>query len=78
MSLVDLFGVVALYSGLTLSDTVLTDDQGLCGAVCVWISKEKRDWISGRYICATWDMDELESKKEEIVKEDKLKWRMAV
>ncbi|EAU33968.1 predicted protein [Aspergillus terreus NIH2624] len=57
---------------------ILTDDQGLCGAVCVWISKEKRDWISGRYICATWDMDDLESKKEEIVKEDKLKWRMAV
>ncbi|KAL4940981.1 hypothetical protein BDV06DRAFT_223583 [Aspergillus oleicola] len=57
---------------------ILTDDQGLCGAVCVWISKQKRDWISGRYICATWDMDELEAKKDEILKDDKLKFRMVV
>jgi len=57
---------------------VLKDDIRLCGAVCVWLSKEKRPWASGRYIAATWDMEELEGMKEDIVVNDKLKFRMVV
>ena len=57
---------------------ILTEDLGLCGAVCVWLTKEKRSWLSGRWISSKWDMEKLESLKEEIVKEDKLKYRMVV
>lgn len=55
-----------------------TDDVALCGAFLVWLVKEKRDWLNGRYVSANWDVDELESKKEAIVGEDKLKMRMVV
>ncbi|KAF2180087.1 NAD(P)-binding protein [Zopfia rhizophila CBS 207.26] len=42
------------------------------------IVKEKRQWLSGRYLSANWDVEELEGKKEAIVSEDKLKMRMVV
>lgn len=54
------------------------DSVHLCGAVLVWLVKEKREWLSGRYIDATWDVDELEGMKEDIVKNDKLKMRLVV
>ncbi|KAH8733194.1 hypothetical protein GQ44DRAFT_721403 [Phaeosphaeriaceae sp. PMI808] len=51
----------------------LTDDVGLCGAFCVWLSKEKREWLNGRLVSAKWDVDELLEKKDDIVKLDLLK-----
>ncbi|KAF2748364.1 NAD(P)-binding protein [Sporormia fimetaria CBS 119925] len=57
---------------------ILSDDEGLAGAVCVWLSKERRAWLSGRYVSANWDMGELEGRREEIEKGDLLKFRMAV
>ena len=57
---------------------MLTDDIELCGAVCLWLSKESRPWLSGRYVSANWDMEELESMNEDIVRDDKLKFKMAV
>ena len=53
--------------------TDLTDDVGLCGAFCVWLSREKIMWLNGRLISATWDMDELMTKKLQIEGEDLLK-----
>lgn len=44
----------------------------------IWLTKEKRPWLSGRYVAYNWDVDELEAQKEEIEKEDKLKFRMVV
>lgn len=44
----------------------------------VWLTRERRDWLSGRFVISTWDMDELLAKKDEIVREDKLKFRMVV
>lgn len=58
--------------------SVLTEDVGLCGAVCVWLTKEKRSWLSGRWVSSKWDVENLESMKDDIVKEDKLRYRMAV
>jgi hypothetical protein len=58
--------------------TVLTDDPGICGGFCVWLTSERRDWLSGRYITANWDTEELEAMKDDIIKEDKLKFRMTV
>jgi NAD(P)-dependent dehydrogenase (short-subunit alcohol dehydrogenase family) len=54
------------------------DDMSLCGAFLIWLVKQRREWLSGRYISATWDVEELEAKKDEIVEGDRLKMRMVV
>ena len=56
----------------------MDDDVGLCGAFLIWLTREKKGWLSGRYVSVNWDVDELEGMKEEIVKGDKLKMRMVV
>ena len=43
-----------------------------------WLTKERREWLSGRYVAVTWDVDQLEKMKDQIVQEDKLKFSMAV
>ncbi|KAK5058811.1 hypothetical protein LTR84_011075 [Exophiala bonariae] len=67
--------------GLSAADaeimkSYLTDDNGLCGGFLTWLTKEKRDWLGGRFLSAQWDVDELDKKKEEIVSADKLKARL--
>ena len=57
---------------------VLHDDIGLCGGFLTWLTREKREWLGGRYLSVAWDVEELEKMKDEIVKEDKLKFRMVV
>lgn len=42
------------------------------------MSQNRPEFLSGRYVAAAWDMEELEARKEEIVKGDKLKWTMVV
>ncbi|OAP65259.1 hypothetical protein AYL99_01231 [Fonsecaea erecta] len=59
-------------------DTLLTEDIDLCGGWLTWLTRERREWLSGRYLAVTWDVDELEAMKDDIVREDKLKFRMAV
>lgn len=54
------------------------DSVELCGAFLVWLVKERREWLSGRYLSANWDVEELESKKDAIVSGDQLKMRMVV
>lgn len=54
------------------------DDVGLCGAFLLWLVKERREWLSGRYVSANWDVEELEGKKDVIVSGDQLKMRMVV
>jgi hypothetical protein len=44
----------------------------------VYLTREKRDWLAGRYINCTWDMPELMAQKDEIVKGDKLKVRLVI
>ncbi|KAF3035917.1 hypothetical protein E8E12_003800 [Didymella heteroderae] len=51
----------------------LTDDASLCGAFCVWLSREKKMWLNGRLISATWDVGELLEKRPHIESEDLLK-----
>ena len=47
----------------------LLDDVALCGAFCVWITKQKEElqWLNGKFLSANWDADELLAKKAEIV-----------
>lgn len=59
-------------------DTGLNDDIGLCGGFLTWLTGERRDWLSGRYLSVAWDVEELEKMKDEIVQGDKLKFRMVV
>lgn len=56
---------------------LLIDTPELAADTIVWLCKERRDWIRGRFISSTWDMEQLEGRKEEIVKADLLKFRMA-
>jgi hypothetical protein len=57
---------------LTLLD--LTDHVDLCGAFCVWLTRERRAWLSGRLLCATWDVDELVEKRDRVEEQDLLKF----
>ncbi|CCM01532.1 uncharacterized protein FIBRA_03588 [Fibroporia radiculosa] len=44
----------------------------------VWLAREPKTWLSGRYVSCQWDVEELEAKKQEIVDGDKLKIRMVI
>ncbi|KAF2683878.1 oxidoreductase-like protein [Lentithecium fluviatile CBS 122367] len=57
---------------------LLTDEPALPADTMVWLCSERRTWLSGRYVSVDWDMAELEAKREEVVKGDLLKVRMAV
>ncbi|KAM6532616.1 hypothetical protein FALCPG4_005670 [Fusarium falciforme] len=54
----------------------LPDRPDIAGDTIAWLAAERRDWLGGRYISCPWDMEELIKKKDEIIKEDKLKLRM--
>lgn len=56
----------------------MNDTPELCGGFAVWVTAEKRKWLGGRYVSATWDVDALEKREDEIVKGDKLKTKMVV
>lgn len=56
----------------------MPDSPELAGGFCVWLTKEDRGWLRGRYVSVSWDVDELEKKRGEIEGTDKLKMRMVV
>jgi NAD(P)-dependent dehydrogenase (short-subunit alcohol dehydrogenase family) len=55
---------------------IFVDTPRLAGDTVVFLTGERKPWLSGRYLNVTWDMLELEAKKEEIVREDKLKVKL--
>ncbi|KAI0399239.1 hypothetical protein F4802DRAFT_56159 [Xylaria palmicola] len=57
---------------------VLIDEPALPAHTIVWLSSQHRPWLNGRFISVNWDMEELESKKDQIVKDNSLKFRMIV
>ncbi|KAK5122337.1 hypothetical protein LTR85_004248 [Meristemomyces frigidus] len=59
-------------------ENLLTDDIGLCGGFLTWLTKERREWLSGRYVAVAWDVAELEKKEGAIVEQDLLKFQMKV
>lgn len=48
----------------------------IAGDTIAWLAAERREWLGGRYISCPWDMEELMSRKDEIVNDDKLKIRV--
>ncbi|KAI1410132.1 NAD(P)-binding protein [Hypoxylon sp. FL1857] len=55
---------------------VLVDEPRLPADSIVWLSSENRPWLNGRFVNAKWDMEELQAKKDDIVKNDLLKFRL--
>ncbi|RYO85564.1 hypothetical protein DL766_007541 [Monosporascus sp. MC13-8B] len=53
-----------------------TETAELTGDSVVYLTSERRDWLAGRYVNVTWDLPELETKKDEIVRGDKLKVKL--
>ncbi len=50
----------------------LTDSPELAAGFIVWLASGKADWATGRYLSATWDVQELTVRKDEILKNDLL------
>ncbi|KAB5580996.1 short chain dehydrogenase reductase [Coniochaeta sp. 2T2.1] len=42
------------------------DDVSLPADFLVWVGSEEAEWLGGRYVFASWDMEELVARKEEI------------
>ncbi|KAF3932685.1 C-factor [Dactylella cylindrospora] len=57
---------------------LLTDSAELAADTLVWLAKERREWLKGRFFSVNWDVVEVEGKKKEIVDKDLLKFRMVV
>jgi NAD(P)-dependent dehydrogenase (short-subunit alcohol dehydrogenase family) len=55
---------------------IFVDTPRLAGDTVVYLTGKRNQWLSGRYVNVTWDMPELEAKKDEIVAEDKLKVKL--
>ncbi|CAK7199124.1 hypothetical protein SEUCBS139899_001796 [Sporothrix eucalyptigena] len=56
----------------------LTETPKLAADVIVFLTEKRREWLAARYLSATWDVEELLSKEDEIVSGGKLKVRMIV
>ena len=56
----------------------MTSEVSLPADALVWMTHQRRDWLAGRYVDLSWDMPELMSREEEIVKGDKLKVKLVV
>lgn len=57
---------------------VLTDTAELAADTLVWLSRERRDWLSGRFASVNWDMEQLEQKKQDIIERNLLKFRVVI
>ena len=54
------------------------DSPNLSAAMAVWLAKEPRPWLNGRYVASNWDVEELQARRDEIANIDVLKFRMVV
>ncbi|KAI0439515.1 NAD(P)-binding protein [Xylaria telfairii] len=57
---------------------IFVETPALAGDSIVYLTKERREWLGGRYVNVTWDLPELVGLKDEIVKGDKLKIQLVV
>lgn len=56
----------------------MIDTVDLAGGFTVWLTKEARKYLSGRYVSSTWDVEALEKLEDEIVAGDKLKQKLVI
>ncbi|KAF1991527.1 short chain dehydrogenase reductase [Aulographum hederae CBS 113979] len=57
---------------------LFSDTPEISADTIVFLTKERRTWLQGRYISVAWDMPELMSREEEVVKGNKLKIQMSI
>lgn len=57
---------------------LLNDTVELPADALVFLTQIRREWLAGRYVDLSWDMPELLSREEEIVRGDKLKVKLVV
>jgi hypothetical protein len=55
---------------------VFVETPELSADSVVFLTREKREWLGGRYVNVTWDMPELIGMKDRIVEGDKLKVKL--
>lgn len=68
-------GGVATDLGLKMPETMheyLDDEPDLAASFAVWLCSGAADWVRGRYLSATWDVEELAAMKDEILNDDLL------
>lgn len=58
--------------------TIVIDTPAVAADSTVYLTREKRDWLGGRYIHCTWDMPQLIEMKDDIMKNDRLKVRLVL
>lgn len=54
----------------------LSTSPDMAGGFLVWLTSERREWLSSRYLDARWDVQELLKRKEEVLSKDLLKIRL--
>ncbi|KAK9490685.1 hypothetical protein V1508DRAFT_255054 [Lipomyces doorenjongii] len=75
---------VAFHPGIVMTDMMTEsfepfakDTPALAGGVVVWLSTDAASFMDGRYMTTNWSVDELMTKKEEIVSKDLLKVKLS-
>lgn len=58
--------------------SMLVDSLALAADTVTWLTAERREWLGGRFVSVNWDMEELVSRREEIVGGEKLKLRLSM
>lgn len=48
------------------------DDRSLPGRFVLWLCSEKAIFLKGRFVHASWDVEELEDRKEEFETDEEL------
>ncbi|KAF2483865.1 NAD-P-binding protein [Neohortaea acidophila] len=57
---------------------VLTQTVELAGDTIAWLTRERREWLAGRFVYGPGSMEELLAKKDEIVEKDLLKLKLVI
>ena len=55
---------------------MLIDTPALAGGTAVYLSTDRARFLMGRFVPATWDMQELEKEQERVETEDLMKTRV--
>jgi NAD(P)-dependent dehydrogenase (short-subunit alcohol dehydrogenase family) len=55
----------------------LTDTTDLAAGTCLYLATPRADYLTGRYVSSNWDLEFVETMKEEIVKMDLLKTKVS-
>ena len=56
----------------------IIDTPELSAESVVWLIKEQRKWLSGRFVSCTWDLPEIDGMKEMVKKRDILKMKLSL